>query len=400
MKQVVETMQYSLLIYKWGSQCEHFLCEVLKELGVAYIELKEEMKDYHADAEFSQKLIGLIHKERIHAVFSYDYFPLISMICQITEIPYISWIYDCPLYTLQSDTLRSPFNYIFCFDRKYAEHLGREGAVNCFHFPLAGVSNWLTRIEEEENVRPDLYKKFQCDISFVGNLYNEGKNRLKQAELSEYAAGYVEALTESQMLIYGYNFLKDTLPKQIAGEIVEKCRLTLGGNYRQDMISMAADAVGMEVSRKERERVLEMISDKYPLHLYTSSELPLGLRNANIKNMGYADYRREMPFIFHNSRINLNITSRTIETGIPQRVFDILSCGGFCLTNYQPEIAEFFEDGKELAIYTDMQDLPGKVDYYLNHEEKRMQIAMNGYKKICGNFELRDRVKRILDHVL
>ena len=57
------------------------------------------------------------------------------------------------------------------------------------------------------------------------------------------------------------------------------------------------------------------------------------------------------------------------------RVFDILSCKGFCLTNYQPEIAELFVDGKDLVMYTSMEDLMGKVIYYLNHEEERREIA-------------------------
>ena len=100
--------------------------------------------------------------------------------------------------------------------------------------------------------------------------------------------------------------------------------------------------------------------------------------------------------IFHNSKINLNITSKTITSGIPQRIFDILSCGGFCLTNYQPEIAEYFDDGKELVMYTDMADLLAKVDYYLSHDEERKQIAANGRQKIEEEYCLTKRVKEML----
>lgn len=393
-------MQKKLLIYRWGSISEPSLVEAVEEIGWPFAEFSKEMKDYHGDGEFAGEMMQVIHGQKIGAVFSYDYFPLISMICEINRIPYLSWIYDCPQYTLQSETLKSPYNYIFCFDERYTQRLKEMGAVSCFHFPLAGVSGRLTWIEKEERRNRLLCKKYQCGISFVGNLYNEEKNRLRRAELSGYASGFVEGLAESQLKVYGYNFLKESMPDRIVKELVEKCGLFLGEGYRQDSLQMAADAVGMEVTGRDRERTLEKISEKYPVHFYTSSKLPAPLIKENIKNMGYADYQKKMPFIFHNSRINLNITSRTIETGIPQRVLDILSCGGFCLTSYQPEIDQCFTEGEDLAMYTSLEELMDKADYYLTHEKERALIAQNGYKRIRENFELKDRLRELLQRGL
>ena len=93
-------------------------------------------------------------------------------------------------------------------------------------------------------------------------------------------------------------------------------------------------------------------------------------------------YSEEMPKAFYVSKINLNITSRSIDSGIPQRVFDIMASGGFVLTNYQPELEEYFEIGKDLEVFHDLDELMEKVDYYLAHEEARIRIAMNGYRKV------------------
>lgn len=393
-------MQKRLLIYRWGSISEPSLLKAVKEIGCPFAEFAKEMKDYHGDGEFAGEMMRVIHEKQIGAVFSYDYFPLISMICEVNRIPYLSWIYDCPQYTLQSETLKSPFNYIFCFDNSYTQRLKAMGAVSCFHFPLAGAGGQLMWVEEAERKTPSLREKYKCDISFVGNLYNEGKNRLRGAKLSGYVSGYVEGLVESQLLVYGYNFLKESMPGRVVNEIVEKCGLSLGEGYMQDSAQMAADAVGMEVTGRERERTIEKISEKYPIYFYTSSRLPSGLVKENVKNMGYADYRKEMPFIFHNSRINLNITSRTIETGIPQRVFDILSCGGFCLTNYQPEIERYFTDDEDLAMYTSLDELMDKAQYYLTHEKERVEIAQNGHKRMQENFELKDKIAELLQRGL
>ncbi len=380
-----------LLVYRWGSLSEPLLCAALEDLEVEYVEFAGEMKNYHADAEFAGGLIEAIHANCVEGVMSYDYFPMISMICEINQIPYFAWIYDCPQYTLLSKTLSNSCNYIFCFDRIYCERLRELGAVNCVHYPLAGSKDMAACVTGE------CAEAFRRDISFVGNLYNDKKNRLRQARISEYTAGYVEGLVQAQLLIYGYNFVSETLPEQMAAEVIEKCELSLGEEYLWDGQQMAADAIGMEVSAREREQVLRTVGEHYPICLYTSSEIPDTLRDTKIQRKGYADYQKEVPRIFHGSRINLNITSKTIESGIPQRVFDVLSCGGFCLTNYQPEIAEYFEDGVELVMYYSMEDLLEKVTYYLNHESERAQIAANGYRKVMEDFEIRDRVRQLLE---
>lgn len=44
------------------------------------------MSNYHADVVF-EKMIDVLHEKKIGIVFSYGYFSLISMICDINEIP-------------------------------------------------------------------------------------------------------------------------------------------------------------------------------------------------------------------------------------------------------------------------------------------------------------------------
>lgn len=385
-----------ILIYRWGSLNEPMLCEAFKNLDIEYEEFVMEMKNYHADAIFARKFIEMIHNKGIGAVISYDYFPIISMVCEMNKIPYLSWIYDCPQYTLLSKTLTNSCNYIFCFDRIYTEHLKTLGAGNCYHYPLAAVKCFSDYIKKEEKEQICRHEKYGCDVSFIGNLYNEDKNRIQRAELTPYTAGYVKGLIQSQLRVYGYNFLKDALTETVIKEVVQKCNLILEKEYVQDEKQMAADAIGMEVSARERAQVMKAISGCCFVDLYTSSKVPETLNQNNIRLRGYADYQTEVPLIYHNSKINLNITSKTIESGIPQRVFDILSCGGFCLTNYQPEIAEYFADGEELVMYTGMEDLMDKVEYYLKHEEERKGIAGKGYFAVRERFSMEKRVEEMI----
>jgi len=382
----------TILVYCWDSTSEPMTVRAMVDVGYRVVRFRKKIKDYHADAGFAQEFIAQIHSVKPDLVFSYDYFPIISMICEMNNIPYAAWVYDCPQYMLLSKTITNSCNCIFCFDLLYTERLKKLGCLNIQHFPLAADVEMYERIQNRENETD-----YACDISFVGGLYNGKKNRLLFSELSEYAEGYVKGILDAQKEICGYNLVADSLSEEIVAEIIDKCDLYLSDSYIDDSIHMAADAVNMKLTAQDRIESLALLSEHFDVALFSDSELPEGLRKSKgLIYKGTVDYWDEMPRVFRNSKINLNISSRTIESGIPQRVFDILACGGFCLTNYQPEIAEFFEDGRELVMYTDLEDMHSKARYYLEHEKERIQIARNGYEKVKKCFNINDRIVEIV----
>ena len=104
-----------------------------------------------------------------------------------------------------------------------------------------------------------------------------------------------------------------------------------------------------------------------------------------------------MPLVFQNSKINLNITLRSIIYGIPLRAIDIMGAGGFLLTNYQNDFGLHFTDGKDFASYSDREDLYNKVEYYLKHEDERKEIAENGCKEVRANHTYEKRLAEMLE---
>ena len=106
-----------------------------------------------------------------------------------------------------------------------------------------------------------------------------------------------------------------------------------------------------------------------------------------------------MPKVFHCSRINLNITMKSIQTGLSQRIWDVLGCRGFLLTNYQSEIPEYFEIGTDLECYENTTELLEKVQFYLTHDDIRQAIAENGYRKVQAGHTYIHRVLQILKTV-
>ena len=90
------------------------------------------------------------------------------------------------------------------------------------------------------------------------------------------------------------------------------------------------------------------------------------------------------------------MTMRPIETGLSLRIWDILGSGGFLLTNYQAEIPEYFEIGRDLEVYESMEDLTYKIDYYLHHDAERIEIALNGYEKTAAHHTYEMRLAKML----
>ena len=99
-----------------------------------------------------------------------------------------------------------------------------------------------------------------------------------------------------------------------------------------DLEDVLADGIlCKKMANIERTQILKRLSEIYQVKLYTKNPTP---ELPNVINMGSVDYYDMMPYVFKCSDINLNITLRSIKTGIPLRAMDIMGAGGFLMSNY------------------------------------------------------------------
>ena len=99
------------------------------------------------------------------------------------------------------------------------------------------------------------------------------------------------------------------------------------------------------------------------------------------------------------SKIILNITRSTFygtETGVNLRIFESLAAQSFLLTDYTPELAELFKVGQEIETYSSAEELRDKVNYYLQHDNKRIKIAQKGYEKFLESYTWKIRLTELL----
>ena len=119
-----------------------------------------------------------------------------------------------------------------------------------------------------------------------------------------------------------------------------------------------------------------------------------------VRNMGTAEIMKEAPLIYRCSKINLNISLKSILTGIPLRAFEIMGSGGFLASNYQEDFLEFFRPDEDFICYMSLEELMDKVEYYMAHEKERLEIAENGYRKVKMAHTYKQRVDNILENIM
>lgn len=378
-----------ILFYRYNSICEPDILQVFTSFGITVHTEELEMHDKQASPrECAARVSNWILAHPLAFVFSINFFPAVSYTCEKWKVPYVCWSVDSPVPELFSNALKNTYNRIFLFDKAQYDFFSPVNPDCIYYLPLAtNTKRWektvLDMTEED-------YDAYGADVSFVGSLYTE-KCKYDSLSLSDHTRGFVDGLMEAQLKVFGCNFIPESLTEEVIREI-EKADPAF---YKSDDVYadmsrylVAHQYIGMKLAAVERERILTRLSTHFDVTLHTRSDAS---RLPKVHCKGGVNTLTEMPKVFQASKINLNMTMRPIETGLSLRIWDILGCGGFLLTNYQAEIPDYFEIGRDLETYESMEELEQKVRYYLSHEEERVEIAINGYEKVasCHTYEIR-----------
>lgn len=386
----------NILYVNWNCLGAEDAVEALKELGhtVYGIELSDKSHE-QIDWEYVEIIKPYIRNNHIDIVFSFNYFPTISEACQGTDCKYMAWLYDSPYIKVYDKSIVNSCNYVFVFDHMMYEDLKCREINTVYYSPLAVNVKRLSKLNTNIG-----NKRFESDIAFVGSLYNEEHtlyDRLLEKLKNEYIHGYLEGILEAQINIYGYNFLQDCITEEIYKELYHAMPVELRqGSYANPAYIYSDYFLCRRMAYLERSRVLEILSKSFRVNLYThNKDVIIG----NCQNQGKVNYFTEMPMVFQQSKINLNMTLRSIKSGIPLRAMDIMGAGGFLLTNYQADFLLHFEPDKEFVYYGSVEELMDKATYYLKHDSERDKIARNGKKRIEQEHTYQKRMNEML-HII
>ncbi len=107
-------------------------------------------------------------------------------------------------------------------------------------------------------------------------------------------------------------------------------------------------------------------------------------------------YGRGMTELFNRSKIVLNIHAEDyLDT--ETRIFEALGCGCFMLSEKLSE-ENPFSSGVHLVEVEDLNEMIGKVDYYLKNDDIREAIASQGYSEVTSNHTYTKRAEEIASY--
>lgn len=390
-----------VLLYEWNAYMQSDLEEVLKRMGFICETFSCQMDGEDVcveDPYVIRNFRKILHEGHFDVAMSFNYWTSIAVACDKEHIPYIAWGYDSPLSVKIEKTLSYPMNYLFVFDKDQLTYYRELGFKNVYHLPLAVNTERLDklRLSEEEN------KNFAADISFVGNMYGSDYNSLR-CVLTDYERGYFESLIETQYRIYGDYFIDelisdemlDVMQKRIKKE-VKYWSDTAGKAPKLEFRRWVTMLIAREVTRRERLLIVSTLSKRHPFKFYSPNEEKL---LSHVEYLGTVSSHSGAPKVFRASKINLNMTYKQITVGMPLRVLDIMGAGGFLMSNYQEELVENFRPGVDCVIYESVEDAIEKADYYLAHEDERLEIAHNGHEAV-KRFSYENQLDKIFQTVL
>ena len=383
-----------LLIYDWASYYRYDIYAILHNMGIEYdvfeYDFDIEGRSKHYDEEFINVFKNNYSSNDYDAIFSIAYWAVFSDAAMITGMKYISWSYDCPLDTEKPmRTLNNPCNFVFLFDKTQVDYYKSLGIETVYYMPLGINVERYTAYNESDN-RSD---RFRTDVSFVGSLYIGSINGIKSV-VSDRTRTVMEQIVETQKRLPGQYILDKIITDEFINMLnkeIEEINPGIKGNLSRPN---TANTFAYEVTSYNRMMLLMLLGKRYKTTLYTNSKIDV-LNNVIVKKS--INYYDEMPWCFAGTKINLNSTFISIQTGLPLRVLDIMGCGGFLLSNRQAEFETLgYIDGEDVALFTDFGEAIEKAEYYINNDDVRRRVARNGRKKVYENANMKDKLSKIL----
>ncbi|MCR5304739.1 MAG: glycosyltransferase [Lachnospiraceae bacterium] len=379
-----------ILIADWNSFGREDIKEAIKACGHSLAVFSFDKNSDRSDPKVAEQVRKEIRKHTPDRVFSFNYFPQIAVACKEESVQYISWIYDSPYVQVYSYTIAFPTNTIYLFDREWVFDFNKNRIENVFYLPMAANPERLGKLINHAGISG----KYDSDVCFIGSLYRGSHDFWSRMEpgLDDYTRGYLEALIRAQMDIYGVNFIEESLNERVISGMKAALPMdTFPDGVESIEYLYGQYVIDREITSRERISLLSAVAKKLPLTVYTGSDT--AIPGAKMKKP--IDHYTESPVAMNRAKINLNITLRSIRSGMPLRVFEIMGSGGFLMTNFQGDFGEFFTPGEDFEYFEDREDLVERCSYYLEHEDERREIAESALKKIKARHTFEHRVREM-----
>ncbi len=349
--------------------------------------------------EETEAVVAYVKRHRITHLMSIHLIYNLALAAYKAEIKYVSVIWDAPYIKIFSPFGRLTSSYFSVFDRLDQERFRSAGIPHTLYQPLA--VNKSDVLAWSRNARKVLAGTYINDICFVGSLYEDNLFDERVKNMPSVIVDYFNSIFEEAAFRWdGVNRVYGKTGRDIL-RYMEMINPEFHVDNRLDIDDTSLFEISYlvrKIANIERVAVLSTLAETYHVVLHTVSKVEEG-QLGNVEVRLPVKPGKDAAVVYAGSKINLNLSLKGIEGGTPQRVMDVMGAGGFVMTNYCEETAELFEENKEIVMFKTPEELLEKVEYYLQHDKEREQIARAGHDKVLDCYTYEKKLEKLLSWV-
>lgn len=186
-------------------------------------------------------------------------------------------------------------------------------------------------------------------VGFIGSPYGSRTNKINDLLVN----GVNCALYSNALFNKGYN-------------------TSLGGKKKLDVMDVLIKASRYMRFPIGRQVFYSTIKNKFQAKSALNTD-------SKFVSLNHSVSHEEMCYLYSALSLSLNISelrdTYILKHPIPKihlRTFEIPMCGGLQFTSYNDEIAQYFEDGKEIVLYRNKEEMIDKAKFYLDEKNSSL----------------------------
>lgn len=342
--------------------------------------------------DFIEKIIKNIIEFKPDFVFTINHLGIdregtLSQFLTRIEMPLASWYVDNPNLIIKRYRKNvTPYCTMFLWDRNSLADMHSLGFENCFYLPLGVDERRFRPMQGETNPLSCL----SCDVAFAGNsMVEKVRKRLNKVKVSGGLENHFRDIA-SDFCKNGHRQIEDVIRLEHCQvyDSFKKLNIDDKANFETALLWEATRIYRLERVKRLLPFNPLIVGDPY------WSEL---LDSQLFRYHKELSYYTELPYFYNVTKINFNATSMQMKGAVNQRVFDVPACKGFLLTDFQEQMGELFDIGKEAICYSDPGEIEEMTGYFLSHEKERTRIAEKGYERVIRDHTYVSRVSSMIE---
>jgi len=312
---------------------------------------------------------------------------------ELSDIPKINVLFDSPSvmnFLFKSEAQNISYLY---HDEKYVSFVRQYyPQISVFHIPLCGsCGEIMTSVAKNGNLL-DGFKliKKEYDLTFFGTYVDYRKILDENAD------------KPYRMLISRYFEKLISAPEFDARDcyfdMLRELNLEILNDKSLEVLSLVYPAEKAAFSYYREKTINTMLEGGIKIDVYSESwwDAPFS-NNANLTIHPEVTYRDTFD-IMAISKLSLNLFSWH-KGGMTERISNILLNGTVCVTDTSSYLQDHFRNNKEMVIFEldNVEDVVNRINELLSNEEKRLNIAVEGYKVASKYYQWSSYAERLIE---